>query len=250
MFAGDGNAKLGAEAVRFAADIAKLGRKTGVSLWPVTQVPSLSELGDQVVRSMLVGGNVVCLRTGDKVSGGMLGLEADPHALPKFFPGGEPTGGLGYVVGPDNRQAPFRVSPVPASARRAVPRVPGLDDRFAEAMAWALQPAAAALTAAPGDQPQDADGDGPPGRSCADAVEQVLAEAGAEMTRADIIKAATDLVLDTWKREKAFVARSYTDALNKLMKDGKVIRVGEKGGGVYQAAPARGGGESDATADV
>ena len=129
MLAANGYAKLAAEAIRLTGDIAKLGRKTGVSLWPVAQVPSLAELGDQVVRSMLVGGNVVCLRTGDKVSAGMLGLEADPAALPKYFPNGEPTGGLGYVVGPDNRQAPMRVTPVPGKMRRSMPPVPQLDER-------------------------------------------------------------------------------------------------------------------------
>jgi hypothetical protein len=44
----------GADAIRLTSEIGKLGRKAGVSLWPVAQVPSLSEFGDQVVRSMLV----------------------------------------------------------------------------------------------------------------------------------------------------------------------------------------------------
>lgn len=130
-------AKRGALALSIASDIAKLGRKTGVSLWPVAQVPSLSELGDQVLRSMLVGGNVVSLRTGDRVSAGMLGLDADPSTLPRYFPNGEPTWGLGYVVGPDNRQAPARIDRVTSAVRRVIPPVPPLDDEFAAAMALA-----------------------------------------------------------------------------------------------------------------
>ena len=42
-------------------------------------VYSLAELGgSQALRSMLVGGNVFCGRAGDKVTGGMIGIAADP----------------------------------------------------------------------------------------------------------------------------------------------------------------------------
>ena len=163
MLSGSGNARLAAEAVRLAGEIAKLGRKTGVSLWPVAQVPSLAELGDQVVRSMLVGGNVVCLRTGDRVSAGMLGLETDPSVLPKYFPGGEPTGGLGYVVGPDNRQAPMRISPVPGSMRRSIPPIPVLDDRFAEVMQSVMLSQGVLLTSGPVPEPAVPADDAPDG---------------------------------------------------------------------------------------
>jgi hypothetical protein len=63
-------------------DIGKLGRKTGTAMWLVTQVPSLEELGSQVLRSMLRGGSIICLCTADRVSAGMLGLPADPHDIP------------------------------------------------------------------------------------------------------------------------------------------------------------------------
>ena len=88
--------KHGPEAGRLLADIGKRGRKAGFRLRVATQVPSLAELGGnaQALRSMLVGGNVVCLRTGDRVSAAMIGLEADPSALPRYFPDGEATGGL------------------------------------------------------------------------------------------------------------------------------------------------------------
>jgi hypothetical protein len=122
------------DALSVASDIAKLGRKTGVSLWPVAQVPSLDELGSRVLRSMLVGGNVVCLRTGERADAGMIGLDADPSTLPRYFPNGEPTSGLGYVVGPDLRQAPARMDMVPRAVRRVIPAVPELDPAFAAAL--------------------------------------------------------------------------------------------------------------------
>src|SRR5262249_32833290 len=46
-------------AIGWAKNIGKLGRKTGEALWPVAQLPSLEELGSQVVRSMVASGNIV-----------------------------------------------------------------------------------------------------------------------------------------------------------------------------------------------
>jgi uncharacterized protein DUF87 len=245
MFAGDGNAKAGAKAVELAADIAKLGRKTGVSLWPVAQVPSLSELGDQVVRSMLVGGNVVCLRTGDRVSGGMLGLETDPHSLPKYFPDGSPTGGLGYVVGPDNRQAPFRVNPVPARMRRNMPPVPQLDPGFNAAVTAAIDRVTAAIVAGNDTVQSAADSppadDGPDGRRCIDAVWTVLKREAREMERGEIIEEVGKLATGEWGRDKQFSLRSFTNALGDLASgkhpDRPVIKPRD---GVYEALAPRG----------
>lgn len=121
-------------ALDLAKDIAKLGRKTGVALWPVAQVPSLEELGSQVVRSMLAGGNVICLRTGDRVSASMIGLEADPSQLPRYFRDRTETYGLGYVIGPDQRQAPARVDMVPTALRKVFPAAPPLDAMSEEAI--------------------------------------------------------------------------------------------------------------------
>lgn len=93
----------GDEVRQLLGDIAKMGRKTGLGVELVTQLPSLEELGSQTVRSMLTGGNAVCLRTGDKVSAAMIGIDADPFALPMVFPDGSTTAGLGYTRGPDGR---------------------------------------------------------------------------------------------------------------------------------------------------
>jgi hypothetical protein len=124
------DAKRAERAQGISGNIAKLGRKTGVCLWPAVQVPSLEEMGSRVLRSMLVGGNVVCLRTGERADAGMIGLQADPSLLPKYFANGEPTSGLGYIVGPELRQAPARIDMVPRAVRRVIPQVPELDSLF------------------------------------------------------------------------------------------------------------------------
>jgi hypothetical protein len=84
-------------------DLLKLGRKVGFRLRLAAQVPSLAELKAQEVRSILVGGNVWCGRTGDAVTGGYVNLPNNPRDLPRYFSNGTPTWGLGYASGPDNR---------------------------------------------------------------------------------------------------------------------------------------------------
>jgi hypothetical protein len=184
---------------------------------------------------MLIGGNVICLRTGDRVSAGMLSLEADPSALPRYFPDGSPTQGIGYAVTLDNRQAPMRTDIVPAEMRRRAVTVPQLEDDFLAAMDWGMgaggvpllsAPAATAPPAAPAD-------DGPEGRRCADAVLQVLADRGTDMDRGEIIKWTSELVTTGWGRDKPFSIRSVTNALSDLTGTGKVVKIRE---GVYRAA--------------
>lgn len=186
---------------------------------------------------MLVGGNVVCLRTGDSVSAGMLGLPADPRDLPRQFPNGDPTYGLGYVIGPDNRQAVARTDLPSRAARRSVPACPPLDGRFALAMsatAWQgtfpLSPAASAgvtpaLAPVPDDEPSA------PGRSCSDAVLAVLT---GEMARGEVITRAGKLVTGSWGRPKPFSLKAVTDALAAHVAAGRAVRT-EHG----RYAPAR-----------
>jgi hypothetical protein len=118
-------------------NILKLGRKAGVRVRLACQVPSLTELGgDQALRSLLVGGSVFCLRTGDKVSGHMTNISAAPWQLPKIFPSGEQTFGLGYADTLGERpNTPFRADwlkdPYEVSETAVIA---GLDDRFAAKM--------------------------------------------------------------------------------------------------------------------
>ena len=222
--------KHGSEAGRLLADIGKRGRKAGFRLRIAVQVPSLSELGGdaQALRSMLVGGNVFCGRTGDRVSGGMVGVSADPHELPKYFPDGKPTVGLGYASGPDNRpgtpmrwmwtEDPYKV------ARSA--QIRGLDERCAEAMERvmgrhgvqvAMTAPSSPLTAVP-------DADAPEGRTASDAILAVLADAGAELERGEICNRAGALATDRWGRPKPFGLRATSDALKALTEAGRIDR--------------------------
>lgn len=229
LLSGAGNAKLAQEMERIVGDGAKLYRKAGGSLWLVAQVPSLKEMADQTLRSMLVGGNVVCLRTGDKVSAAMVGLEADPSALPKYFPDGSATGGLGYVLSVDNRQAPFRSDMVPRRMRRQAVQVPPLEDEFLEAMDRAMR--GVPLPRGPQPQPDDA----PDGRRCIDAVWQVLADSGQPMERGEILKWVSELATTGWGRETPFSIRSVTNALAALAEGGGGRVITKVRDGAYQA---------------
>lgn len=98
-----------------AADIGKRGRKCGVKLRLVAQVPNLDELGNKSsLRAMLQSGNIILLRT-DSASSSRLALgtsvdSIDTNAIPKYWPDGTPTGGLGYLSGPDGRSGQFRTT--------------------------------------------------------------------------------------------------------------------------------------------
>lgn len=212
--AGKADAKRADLAISYGGDIAKLGRKTGVALWPVAQVPSLDELGSRVLRSMLVGGNVVCLRTGEERDAGMIGMVADPSTLPRYFRDGSPTHGLGYVIGPDNRQAPARADMVHRRVRRTIPQVPELDPAFAAALDAAMT---GKLVASPAPAPV---ADSRPGR----AADAILAVLDREMDRGEIISAVA-----AWCQEQGrepYALRTVTDALDKLVEAGRATKPG------------------------
>jgi hypothetical protein len=85
-------------AVKLAGEIAKEGRKVGVGLVFLTQIPDLTELGERAVREMLKAFNVLAHRT-DSLSKYMLGVEGNPIELPAGVHG------LGYLNGMDHRPA-------------------------------------------------------------------------------------------------------------------------------------------------
>jgi hypothetical protein len=117
--------------VPLVSSIVKEGRKVGISLILLTQVPDVQELGDdRALREMLKAFNVIAHRA-DPLSGkGMLGIQGDPTKLP---PG---LHGIGYNSGPDNRPATtFRTKHCP-SPEHLKPGDPGPDVRdFAEQFA-------------------------------------------------------------------------------------------------------------------
>lgn len=101
------------ECRRIIAKIAKQGRKIGVGIILLVQVPSLSELGNDLsIRSMLSSTNIVILRTSDSYSaqmGAPMKLPVDPVNLPVEWPDGSTTAGLGFLIKVGGRVSPMRV---------------------------------------------------------------------------------------------------------------------------------------------
>jgi hypothetical protein len=100
------------EAKTIVEDIAKMGRKCGIKVRLVTQVPTLSQLGNSnVLRSMVASGNVIVLRTGNKSDGQFAfqgAMQVDPVSIPRRMPDGSSSAGLGFALGAESRQAPMR----------------------------------------------------------------------------------------------------------------------------------------------
>jgi hypothetical protein len=219
-------AKEDREIVQKTTEIGRLGRKTGTALWLGTHLPSLSELGgSQALRDMLRGGNVVSLRTANKVAAGMLGLEKDPSQIQPYFTDGKETTGLGYTAGPDNRpDAPMRTDLVPKAVKRGDPAVRPLDDRFAEAMDRAMSLGGVQLDLPRPPVPASplaAVPDGPPGRTCTDALLAVLDR---EMGREEIIRRMQAKARE-WGRPQPFSISAVRDALRDLPKTGRITKV-------------------------
>jgi hypothetical protein len=103
----------GKECVRIAGQIGKRGRKFGIGLIVVTQIPSLDEMGKDAgaVRGMAAGMNVAAFRTADaqdKQMGLPMKLPIDPASLPERWPDGSLTAGLGFLARSDAAAMPMR----------------------------------------------------------------------------------------------------------------------------------------------
>lgn len=91
-----------------------MSRKCGIKFRLVTQVPLLTSLGNSmVIRDAVAAGNVLVLRTANRLSGQVAfngALPVDPCSLPKEFPDGSTTSGLGFFFGPGaDRASTMRV---------------------------------------------------------------------------------------------------------------------------------------------
>ncbi|MGH3321332.1 MAG: hypothetical protein ACRDN9_14370 [Streptosporangiaceae bacterium] len=209
------------KAVAIIEDIGKMGRKTGVGVVLVTQLPSITELGGSMtIRSMVSSGNVVVFRTADRVTSGMAfsgALPVDPSALPREFPGGKPTSGLGYVLGPSARPTPMRAYLVEdpyhwAATAPALPLDPASVEAAGEECATRHDPTAS--------EPAE-ESLRPRRRSVADAVLDALT-GGEEVTRDEIIAASGKS------------PRAVDYALIALVDAGRVVRTAH---GRYQIGP-------------
>jgi hypothetical protein len=242
----------GVEAVRIAGNLAKLNRKAGGHLMLASHTLLLTQLGDQTLRAMLIGGNVVALRTGENMSGGTIGLGADPHQLPRIFANGTETHGLGYLVGPDQRpDSPMRVRLVPnprkvATEADIAPMDPVFGDAFRGSLIVQAQhgfagaaemceslgltvPAAApggTAPAAPPDAPALVpDAADPGGQTAADAILAVLTR---PMERGEILEAVERKRLE-WGREKPWTIRAVTGPLRQMTEAGRIAQPGGDG---------------------
>lgn len=86
------------------AELVAMGRKCGIRIRLVTQVPLLSSLGGKMeIRDAVASGNVVVFRTGNRLSGDVAAngqLPGKPHKLPKRWRAtGETAAGTCYSVG-------------------------------------------------------------------------------------------------------------------------------------------------------
>jgi hypothetical protein len=187
-------------------DITKLGRKAGVRVRLAAQVPSLVELAAQELRSLLVGGTVVCLRTGDKVTGNMVNISANPFELPKIFPNGQPTFGLGYASTLDSRpNTPFRADWLEDPYEVAeTTKICGMDDRFAARMAEVI--------------------------SSADATAEQLGKAADSMSALQLrilreLPSSQGQIIQAFRGEHSLT--EVTEALGMLASDGKITRKGD-----------------------
>lgn len=242
--------KYGKEAVQILADIGKLGRKCGVGVDLVTQVPLLEELGNsEVLRSMLQGGNVVVFRTAGKMSGQLAfqgAFAVDPSSIPKVFPGGTGSAGACYLFGGEAREALARTWQMAMTdeesmqmAAEAAPYQARLNDIQASAIGgdgatapvlWtpasgaggtaAVVPAVAVAQPAPGPSGR------PQSFTCADAVTEGLRRAGRPLGRAEAWDAANAVATGDWERAEQYSMRTVGDALASLLRAGTITQGG------------------------
>jgi hypothetical protein len=100
-------------AIKAAEQLAGMARKCGLALRLITQLPLLAQLGNSMyLRGQVAAGNVIVLRTAERLSGqvafnGAL-PGADPAMLPRVWPDGSTTAGLGYLLGASAHQSMYR----------------------------------------------------------------------------------------------------------------------------------------------
>jgi hypothetical protein len=95
-------------------EIVLMARKCGIKLRLVFQGPKANMYGSGPestdIREQLQSGNTVMFRTASTLTDsiGLPGWDVNPSQLPMYWPDKTSTAGLGYIKGPDNRQAQFR----------------------------------------------------------------------------------------------------------------------------------------------
>jgi hypothetical protein len=238
------------EARDLVEDITKMSRKCGVRMRLIVQVPLLDQLGGSTtIRDSLASGNVIVFRTANPLSGQVAfngSIPVDPHRLPRTFPNGKPTGGMGYLLGASSRPAAMRTyylddafqwattgTPVELdnlSVMAAGPdyrtrgeRKTAFDDFAAvvDTFNELTDPGAIAFvtgrTAEMGGD-SDANASETGGGTAVDAVWRVLADRSGEMKKGEIAQAVA--------RTSGHTMRSVTEALSRLVSENRVRQTG------------------------
>lgn len=142
-----------------------MSRKCGIKFRLITQVPLLENLGNSsAIRDAVAAGNVIVLRTANRLTGQVAfngALAVDPVSLPKQWPDGSTTSGLGFVFAPgSDRAATMRVGLINDPFGWATSGNPATLEEFDEddairleyrdyaGMAWTGSPPPAQATAA------------------------------------------------------------------------------------------------------
>jgi hypothetical protein len=95
-------------------EIIQMARKCGIKIRLVFQGPKANMFGNAPestdIREQAQSGNTIMFRTASTLTDaiGLPGWDINPSNLPMYWPDKTSTAGLGYIKGPDNRQAMFR----------------------------------------------------------------------------------------------------------------------------------------------
>ncbi len=95
-------------------ELIQMARKCGIKIRLVFQGPKANMYGNGPestdIREQAQSGNTVMFRTASTLTDsiGLPGWDVNPSSLPMYWPDKSSTAGLGYIKGPDNRQAMMR----------------------------------------------------------------------------------------------------------------------------------------------
>ncbi|MGW7053112.1 hypothetical protein [Streptomyces sp. NPDC054887] len=101
-------------APELALELIQMARKCGIKIRFVFQGPKSNMYGSAPestdIREQAQSGNTVMFRTASALTDsiGLPGWDINPSQLPMYWPNKTTTAGLGYIKGPDNRQAMMR----------------------------------------------------------------------------------------------------------------------------------------------
>lgn len=228
------------DAIKIVEDIGKMGRKTGVELILVTQVPSVEQLGGSIViRSMMASGNVMVFRTGDRLSGAMAfngALPVDPSKLPRTFPNGSKTHGLGFALSETARPVPARAW-LPGDAQDIAAAAPQTELELVSVRAAGRSyrarndPDRTVVDTEPKYEAPVLFAAPEPAATSRDTIAQLLPEDGSPIRRGDILLAARDKGIKS--------ISTLNSALAQLVKEGRAVK-GDRGMYARAISPADG----------